>query len=38
MVLGENAIGETSEYVLNGFGHLVSSVWTVKKNAYGLLR
>ena len=35
MALGANEIGETSEYVYNGLGHLVGQVMTVKKNAYG---
>jgi RHS repeat-associated protein len=35
MVLGTNDIGETSEYIFNGLGHLVRNVWTIKENAYG---
>jgi hypothetical protein len=35
MTLGTNSIGETSVYIFNGLGHLVSQVWTIKKNAYG---
>jgi len=35
MTKGTNDIGETSEYIYNGFGDLVKNVWTVKKNAYG---
>ena len=35
MVMGTNDIGETSEYVYNGFGELVKNVWTIKKGAYG---
>ena len=35
MVLGVNDIGESSEYLYNGLGALVTNTWTIKKNAYG---
>ena len=35
MVQGVNDIGESSEYLYNGLGALVTNTWTIKKNAYG---
>ena len=35
MVKGVNDIGESSEYLYNGLGALVTNTWTIKKNAYG---
>ena len=35
MVKGVNDLGESSEYLYNGLGALVTNTWTIKKNAYG---
>ena len=35
MVQGVNDIGESSEYLYNGLGALVTNTWIIKKNAYG---
>lgn len=35
MVKGVNEAGESSFYIYNGLGYLVSNEWVIKKNSYG---
>ena len=35
MVLGYNALRESSEYLYNGLGALVTNTWVIAKNGYG---
>ena len=35
LVLGYNALGESSEYTYNGLGALVTNTWVIAKNGYG---